>query len=81
LANALVFTSAFLISIGQAFELKVMRVTDNVFAIVTQHEQHNADNFVNNATFGVVVTGDGIVLVDSGGSYRGAEQIAGSDSG
>ena len=52
-----------------------------MFAIVTQHEQHNADNFVNNATFGVVVTGDGIVLVDSGGIYRGAEQIAGSDSG
>jgi len=59
----------------QAAELKVQHVTENVYAIVGPHEQRNSENFANNATFGVVVTDDGVVLVDPGGSYRGAEQI------
>ena len=38
-------------------------------------EQRSKTNFGNNATFGVVVTKDGIVLMDPGGSYKGAAQI------
>lgn len=58
-----------------AAPLKVMSVTDKVYAIVGPLEQRNATNFANNATFGVVVTNDGVVLVDPGGSYKGAAQI------
>ena len=62
-------------SLAQAGELKVQNVVDNVYAIVGPHEQRNASNFANNATFGVVVTDDGVLLVDPGGSYKGAEQV------
>lgn len=60
---------------AKAAELKVQQVVDNVYAIVGPHEQRNAQNFANNATFGVVVTGDGVLLVDPGGSYKGAAQV------
>jgi len=59
----------------QAAELNVQHVTDNVYAIVGPHEQRNATNFANNATFGVVVTDAGVLLVDPGGSYKGAAQV------
>ena len=59
----------------EAAELKVQNVTQNVFAIVGPHEQRNPTNFANNATFGVVVTDEGVLLVDPGGSYKGAAQV------
>jgi len=59
----------------QAAELKVLHVTDNVYAIVGPLEQRSPTNFANNATFGVVVTNDGVLLVDPGGSYKGAAQV------
>ena len=59
----------------QAAELKVMNVVDNVYAIVGPHEQRNPTNYANNATFGVVITDEGVLLVDPGGSYKGAEQV------
>ena len=59
----------------QANELRLQKVTQNIYAIVGPHEQRNASNFANNATFGVVVTGDGVVLIDPGGSFKGAAQI------
>ncbi|MBL4615301.1 MAG: MBL fold metallo-hydrolase [Magnetovibrio sp.] len=59
----------------QAAGLQVQQVTDNVYAIVGPVEQRNATNFANNATFGMVVTNDGVLLVDPGGSYKGAAQI------
>ncbi|MEG3619898.1 MBL fold metallo-hydrolase [Magnetovibrio sp. PR-2] len=62
-------------TVVQAAELKVMNVVDNVYAIVGPHEQRNPTNFANNATFGVVVTDEGVLLVDPGGSYKGAEQV------
>ncbi len=60
---------------AEAAELKVQHVVDNIYAIVGPHEQRNATNFANNATFGVVVTDEGVVLVDPGGSYKGAAQV------
>ena len=55
--------------------LDVQQVTDDVWALVGPKEQRDAENLANNATFGVVVTGDGVVLIDPGGSYRGAGMI------
>jgi glyoxylase-like metal-dependent hydrolase (beta-lactamase superfamily II) len=55
--------------------LELQKVTDNVYAIVGDLGNRTAKNFGNNATFGFVVTSDGVVLIDSGGSYKGAQKI------
>ena len=55
--------------------LETQKVTDNIYAIVGPHEQRNTKNLANNATFGVIVTSEGVVLVDPGGSWQGAEAI------
>lgn len=56
--------------------LQVKRVTENVYAIVGEMNQRSPENLGNNATFGLVVTDAGAVLVDPGGTYKGAEQLA-----
>lgn len=60
---------------ASASMLKVQMVTDGVYAIVGPSEQRNEENLANNATFGVIVTDEGIVLVDAGGSWKGAEEL------
>lgn len=56
--------------------LHVKQITDNVYAIVGEMGQRSPENLGNNATFGLVVTDAGAVLVDPGGTYKGAEQLA-----
>jgi len=55
--------------------LKVHEVADGVYALVGDLAQRAPENLGNNATFGVVVTDEGVVLIDSGGCRRGAQQI------
>ena len=55
--------------------LEVQSVTDNIWALVGETGQRNPENLGNNATFGVIVTPDGVVLTDPGGSWNGAAQI------
>lgn len=55
--------------------LSVHKVTDSVYALVGELGQRNKSNLGNNATFGVVLTSDGVVLIDAGGTRKGAEQI------
>lgn len=62
-------------SLGAAQLLEVQPVTDDVWALVGPMEQRNAKNLANNATFGVVVTEKGVVLIDPGGSLKGAKMI------
>lgn len=57
-------------------ELRVERVVEDVYAIVGPLGNRSPENLGNNATFGFVVTPDGVVLVDPGGTYKGAERIA-----
>ena len=57
----------------QAFVLK--NVTGNVWSIVGPLTNRTKENLGNNATFGFVVTSDGVVLIDSGGSFKGAKNI------
>jgi glyoxylase-like metal-dependent hydrolase (beta-lactamase superfamily II) len=66
---------AFLISALPLQALEIQKVTDNVYAIVGPLDQRSADNLGNNATFGVVVTNDGVVLIDTGGSWQGAKEL------
>lgn len=55
--------------------LEVQPVTGGVWAIVGQKEQRSRENFANNATFGLVATEEGAVLIDPGGSWQGAEAL------
>jgi hypothetical protein len=55
--------------------LDVQPVIDDVWALVGPMQQRDAENLANNATFGVVVTEAGVVLIDPGGSYQGAAMI------
>lgn len=55
--------------------LNVMQVEENVYAIVGPLAQRSPENLGNNATFGLVVTGAGVILMDPGGSYKGAAAL------
>ncbi|MEX0971272.1 MAG: MBL fold metallo-hydrolase [Paracoccaceae bacterium] len=55
--------------------LTVQPVTEDVWAIVGPLEQRSEVNLANNATFGLVVTREGAVLMDPGGSWKGAEML------
>jgi len=55
--------------------LRVVQVTDNVYAIVGDLGNRSPANLGNNATFGLVVTDDGAVLIDAGASYLGAKAL------
>lgn len=58
-----------------AFALDVQPVVENIYALVGSLGQRNPENFGNNATFGVIVTPEGVVLVDAGASWQGAADI------
>ncbi|MBN2759269.1 MAG: MBL fold metallo-hydrolase, partial [Rhodobacteraceae bacterium] len=62
-------------SVVLADVLTIQPVTENVWAIVGPLEQRNPENLGNNATFGLVVTPSGAVLVDPGGSWAGAAML------
>ena len=55
--------------------LDVEKVADGVWAFVGPFEQRNSENLGNNATFGLVETAEGAVLIDPGGSFLGAAMI------
>ena len=61
--------------LAAADALDVQPVTDDVWALVGPRDQRDPENLANNATFGVVVTEAGVVLIDPGGSHRGAAMI------
>jgi len=61
---------------ASASDLSVKKVAENVYAIIGQTTQRSAENLGNNANFGVIVTNKGLVLVDPGGSFKGARHIA-----
>ncbi len=68
---------AFAATVGAAHAqgLDVQPVAENIYALVGPMTQRNAENLANNATFGVVITPDGVVLMDPGGSWKGAAAI------
>jgi len=58
-----------------ASDLTLKNITENVYAIVGELSNRSPENLGNNATFGVVVTDKGVVLIDSGATFKGAEKI------
>lgn len=71
------FGMLFVIGIGHAGEaaLQLQKINNKVYAIVGPFGNRTPENLGNNATFGFVVTNEGVVLIDSGGSYKGAAAI------
>ena len=65
-----------LVALPVAAQLKPVQITPDVYALVGPLSQRGPGNLGNNATFGVVITPDGVVLIDAGGSRAGAEKIA-----
>jgi len=55
--------------------LKLKKVATNAWAIVGPLTNRTAENLGNNANFGFIVTKEGVVLIDAGGSYQGAKRI------
>ena len=62
-------------SVHAAEILKTEKLADNVYALVGPVTNRSPENLGNNANFGVIVTDEGVVLIDSGGTYKGAQMI------
>lgn len=60
---------------GSGDELVTQPLGHDAYAIVGPYGNRTAQNLGNNATFGFIVTDDGVVLIDSGGTYLGAKAI------
>lgn len=56
--------------------LALHKVADGIYAIVGGLDNRTPQNLGNNATFGAIVTAQGVVLIDPGGTYRGAQHLA-----
>ncbi len=52
-----------------------VRVADNVYALVGDLGQRSPGNLGHNMTSGFIVTNEGVVVIDTGGSRANAEQI------
>ncbi|MCP4936533.1 MAG: MBL fold metallo-hydrolase, partial [bacterium] len=55
--------------------LKTEQLADNIYALVGPTTNRDPQNLGNNANFGVVVTEEGVVLIDAGASHKGAQMI------
>jgi glyoxylase-like metal-dependent hydrolase (beta-lactamase superfamily II) len=60
---------------GPAQALDPLKVADKIYALVGDLGQRSATNLGNNATFGVIITNAGVVLIDAGATAKGAARI------
>jgi glyoxylase-like metal-dependent hydrolase (beta-lactamase superfamily II) len=58
-----------------AHAFDTVRVIDNVYALVGELGQRSPGNLGHNMTSGFIVTGDGVVVIDTGGSLANAKAI------
>ncbi|WP_137702629.1 MBL fold metallo-hydrolase [Marimonas lutisalis] len=72
---ALSLLIAFALPARAAPPYDVQEVAPRTFAIVGPFGNRTPENLGNNATFGLVVTDDGAVLIDPGGSEQGAAAL------
>jgi len=56
-------------------ELIIEKVSDNVFALVGKRGPMTEKDLGTNATFGFVIHDSGVIVIDPGASYLGAERI------
>ncbi|MGV6838773.1 MAG: MBL fold metallo-hydrolase [Planktomarina sp.] len=62
-------------SLSWSQALDIQPITDGVWAFVGEKAQRSPENLANNSTHGLVVTNDGAVLMDPGGSWEGAKAL------
>lgn len=55
--------------------LKTQQLAENVYALVGPITNRDPQNLGNNANFGVIVTSQGVVLIDPGATDKGARMI------
>jgi len=55
--------------------LQPLKLTDNAYALVGPTSDRDPRNLGNNANFGVIVTAQGVVLIDPGATDKGARMI------
>lgn len=55
--------------------LHLQKVNEYVYAVVGPFGNRTPENLGNNSTSGFVITNEGVVLIDSGGTYQGAAAI------
>ena len=55
--------------------LTTEKLAENVYALIGPITNRDAVNLGNNANFGVIITGEGVVLIDSGATHKGARMI------
>lgn len=72
---ALALLAALTLATPATAGLRSLPVAEGIWALVGDKSQRSPENLGNNATFGLIETDDGAVLIDAGGSYRGAEQL------
>jgi len=58
---------------AQAFN--TVRVADNIYALVGDLGQRSPANLGHNMTSGFIVTNEGVIVIDTGGSRANAEQV------
>jgi glyoxylase-like metal-dependent hydrolase (beta-lactamase superfamily II) len=76
LLHSLLLICTFLFSSSAlAYTPKAEKVVDSVYAIIGPLGQRSADNNGLNANMGFIVTDDGVILIDSGASKLGAQQL------
>ena len=71
--GALVFAISPLVAAADV--LSVHTIGEGIWAIEGPATQRDAENLGNNATFGLIETPDGALLVDPGGTWKGAEAL------
>jgi len=59
--------------VAQAFD--TVRVADNIYALVGDLGQRSPANLGHNMTSGFIVSNEGVIVIDTGGSRANAEQI------
>lgn len=72
---ALLLTAVFTTAAHGAGTLQLHKLDEHVYAVIGPFGNRTAENLGNNASFGFVVTDEGVVLIDAGGSYKGAAAI------
>jgi glyoxylase-like metal-dependent hydrolase (beta-lactamase superfamily II) len=58
-----------------AAAIETLKVSESIYALVGELGQRSPTNLGNNATFGVIVTPAGVVLIDAGATAKGAAVI------
>jgi glyoxylase-like metal-dependent hydrolase (beta-lactamase superfamily II) len=75
LLMTLLIPTPFAVSADTGDVLTTHKLAENAYALVGPLTNRNAQNLGNNASFGVLITDEGVVLIDPGATYKGAQMI------